>query len=45
MLNVIYSCDAKLEFQHHCISLHCHIIIMLKHGGNYDTFFSGFFDE
>ncbi len=26
-LNVIYSCDAKLNFQHHYSSLQCHMIL------------------
>jgi len=27
ILDVIYSCDAKLNFQHHFSSLQCHIIL------------------
>ncbi len=29
-LNIIYSCDAKLNFQHHYSSLQCHITSFLK---------------
>ncbi len=27
--NIMYSCDAKLNFQHHCSSLQCHILLEL----------------